>query len=100
MKYEDLSFQTIDENGIEMINDIISVIPNEKNSEEPYVVFTDYTLDENDEFIKKYGKLIKEKDNYYLKADLEQSELYYIEKQSKEEIIQYVNSAIEEATNE
>ena len=83
-----------------MINDIISVIPNEKNSEEPYVVFTDYTLDENDEFIKKYGKLIKEKDNYYLKADLEQSELYYIEKQSKEEIIQYVNSAIEEATNE
>ena len=100
MKYEDLSFQTIDENGIEMINDIISVIPNEKNSEEPYVVFTDYTLDENDEFIKNYGKLIKEKDNYYLKTDLEQRELYYIEKQSKEEIIQYVNSAIEEATNE
>ena len=63
MKYEDLSFTTVDENGIEMINDVTTIIPNKNNSSEPYVIFTDYTLDLNDEFVKKYGRLIYSDDS-------------------------------------
>jgi len=58
MKYEDLSFNAINKDGIEVICDILCVVSNEKNSEEPYVIYTDYTMDEHDEFIKQYGKII------------------------------------------
>ena len=49
MKYEDLSFTLKDDNGEDITCDILSVVPNEANLDEPYVVFTDYMLDEDDE---------------------------------------------------
>ena len=56
MKYEDLSFTVKYDNGEELINDITAVIPNPKNNEEPYVTFTDYTIDEKGEFNTYYSK--------------------------------------------
>lgn len=96
MNYNSFSFNTVDKNGNEFINDIISIIPNEKNDEEPYVIFTDYTLDTNDDFIKQYGKLVKEKDVYYIDTNLSDKEIEYIKEQSEEDIIKYVNDALEE----
>ena len=96
MKYEDLSFITKDENGEELINDITAVVPNINNSEEPYVVYTDYTLDSNGEFIKKYGRLMKEKENYYIETNLNFDEIDYINKTLNDEIVKYVNDTIEE----
>ena len=100
MKYNDLSFNVVSENGIEMINDITNVIPNNKNSDEPYVIFTDYTLDSDDEFIKKYGKLVQDGDEYYLETNLSAEEIDYINNNLNEEIVKYVNDTIEESLNE
>ena len=100
MKYDDLSFTLKNEEGEELINDILKVVPNEKNSEEPYVVFTDYSLDEKDEFVNKYGRLVKKKDNYYLETKITQEEIEYIKKKAEDEIVKYVNNAIEENLHE
>lgn len=97
MKYEDLSFNMTNENGEEFINDILSVIPNIKSSEEPYVIFTDYTLDEDDEFIKKYGRLGKKNGEFYIDTNLSNEEIDYINEELKDEIITYVNDVIEES---
>ena len=66
MKYEDLSFTLKDDNGEDITCDILSVVPNEANLDEPYVVFTDYMLDEDDEFVLEYGKLVKEGEDFNL----------------------------------
>ena len=100
MKYEELSFTTTNEEGEELINDIISVVPNPNNSEEPYIMFTDYTLDKNDDFKNQYGKLIKEGDNYLVKTNLSNEEINYIKNAQEDEIIKHVNEAIEEALHE
>ena len=60
MKYEDLSFDIINKDGLEVTCDITAVIPNPDSSEEPFVMFTDYTLDQNDNFVTYYGKIIEE----------------------------------------
>ncbi|MBR3139699.1 MAG: hypothetical protein IKF11_02375 [Methanobrevibacter sp.] len=100
MKYDDLSFTTIDENGIEMINDVTTIVPNQNNSDEPYVIFTDYTLDLNDEFVNKYGKLIQSDGHFYIETNLSDMEIAYIKDMSKDEIVSYVNSVVEESLNE
>lgn len=100
MKYEDLSFTAIDENGEELINDITKVIPNDKNSDEPYVIFTDYSLDSNDNFIEKYGKLVQQGDSFCIETNLSDREIGYIKTVSKDEIVQYVNDVIEENLHE
>ena len=100
MRYEDLSFTTVDENGIEMINDVTTIVPNQNNSDEPYVIFTDYTLDLNDEFVKKYGRLIYNNDNFFIETNLSDMEIEYIKKMSEDEIVKYVNNVVEENLNE
>lgn len=100
MKHEDLSFTVTDENGEEIINDITKIIPNEKNSEEPYIIFTDYTLDSNENFIEKYGKLVQEEDSFFIETNLSSMEIDYIKKISEDEVVQYVNDAIEENLHE
>ena len=60
MKYEDLSFEVVNDDGLEVECDILSIVPNEENKNEPFVVFTDYMLDENDEFVLQFGKVIEE----------------------------------------
>ena len=96
MKYEDLSFTMVNEDGEELINDILSIVPNERNTDEPYVVFTDYTLDAEDEFIKKYGRLGKKNNEYYIETNLSKEEIDYIKKGLEDEIVKYVNDVIEE----
>lgn len=95
MKYEDLSFE-IEENGIVVKCDILEVIPNKNNSDEPYVIYTDYSLGDNDEFNEKYGKLISNDDNYYIEINLSSDEIKFIEKSRDNEIIHYVNDIISE----
>ena len=97
---DNFSFNTIDENGEEVINDVVSIIPSEDNSDEPYVVFTDYSLDDKDEFINKYGRLKKNMDGgFFLDLNLTSYEKSYIEKMLDDEIIKHVSEAIEENLN-
>lgn len=96
MKYEDLSFTIKYDNGEELINDITGVVPNPENDEEPYVTFTDYTMDENDEFNTYYGKLVKENDEYSLNTSLTKDEIRFINANLEEEITKYVNDTIQD----
>ncbi|MDD4624551.1 MAG: hypothetical protein PHX40_04190 [Bacilli bacterium] len=94
---EDLSFVVKDEDGEGYICDVVSIIPNEENNSEPYVIFTDYFLDENNEFILQYGKLIKENDEDVLKPITDDNLINKIKEQSKDEIVSYVNQQILES---
>ena len=96
MKYEDLSFTIKYDNGEELINDITAVVPNKDSKEEPYVTFTDYTMDENDEFNTYYGKLVKNDENYSLNTSLTEEEIRYIKANLEEEITKYVNDTIQD----
>lgn len=96
MKYEDLSFTIKYDNKEELINDITAVVPNKESAEEPYVTFTDYTMDENDEFNTYYGKLVKNNDEYSLNTSLTQEEIRYIKASLEEEITKYVNDTIQD----
>lgn len=96
MKYEDLSFTIKYENGEELINDITGVVPNPSSPEEPYVTYTDYTMDENDEFNTYYGKLVKNNNKYSLNTSLTNEEIRYIKVNLEEEITKYVNDTIQE----
>jgi hypothetical protein len=96
MKYEDLSFKVTLDNGEEIECDIVSVVPNPNNKEEPFVVFTDYLLDENNEFVLQYGKVIKENDEYVLKTVNDESVIDLIKEQLTDEIVDNVNEQINE----
>lgn len=60
------------------------------------VIYTDYSLCDNDEFNEKYGKLISNNDNYYIEINLSSDEIKFIEKRRDNEIIHYVNDIISE----
>lgn len=95
MKYEDLSFE-VEENGVVIKCDILEVVPNKNDSEEPYVIYTDYSLDDNDEFVEKYGKLVSNEDSYYIEVNLSDDEIKFIEASRDNEIVHYVNKIIED----
>ena len=96
MKYEDLSFTLTDDDGEEVTCDIISVVPNEMDEDKPYVVFTDYMLDDNDEFIMQYGQLVKENDEYTLVRVDDPKVIDLIEDSLKDDIVSYVNKAVQD----
>ncbi len=96
MRYEDLSFNMRNEEGLEVICDITTVIPNPINTEEPYVKYTDYMLDENDEFRVMYGKIISENGEDKLLKIENKEEIAKIEELSKDEVVQYVNEQVQE----
>lgn len=56
MKYDDLSFEMINEDGLEIKCDILSVVP---DLDKTYIVFTDYKLDYNDDIILQYGEILE-----------------------------------------
>lgn len=56
MKYEDLSFEMVNDDGLEVTCDILSVVP---DGEKTYIVFTDYKLDNENNFILQYGQIVK-----------------------------------------
>ena len=94
MKYEDLSFVIKYDNGEELINDITAVVPNYNSKEEPYVTFTDYTMNSEGEFNTYYGKLIKNNEEYALDTEISEEEKRYIKASLEEEITKYVNDTI------
>ena len=96
MKYEDLSFTIVNKDGIEVICDITTVIPNKDNSDEPYVIFTDYTLDDKDEFVEQYGKIINVEGDYILKVIEDPKVIEMIKKESQDEVVKYVNEQVQE----
>lgn len=95
MKYDDLSFTIKNKEGLEVICDIVSVVPNE-DTNEPYVVFTDYMLDENNEFVLQYGKLVKVDEEYILKVIEDEEVVALIKEKLQDEIVDYVNKQVQE----
>jgi len=96
MKFENLSFNMINDDGIEVICDITSVIPNPQNSNEPYVTYTDYMLDNNDEFLSYYGQIITENNKTKLKKIDDADLINKIIELSNDEIVKYVNKHVQE----
>jgi hypothetical protein len=96
MDYKDLSFDIINKDGMEVTCDIKAVIPNPDNQEEPFVIFTDYTLDENDDFVNLYGQIIEENGQSALKQIIDKETINKIIELSKDEVVQYVNDQIQD----
>ena len=100
MKYEDLSFEVVNDDGLEVECDILSIVPNEENKNEPFVVFTDYMLDENDEFVLQFGKVIEEDGKYLLEKVNDKDTVMKIREQLTDDIVSYVNKAVQDNLNE
>lgn len=100
MKYEDLSFTIKNDAGEDVICDIISVVPNEDKQDEPYVVFTDYMLDSNDEFVMQYGKVIEVDGEFVLKTINDENVVNKIKAALSDDIVSYVNDQIQENIHE
>lgn len=96
MKYEDLSFTVKNSEGNDVICDIVSVVPNNDNPDEPYVVFTDYMLDENDEFVMQYGKVIEVDGDFVLKTVEDSNVIEMIKEALTDDIVSYVNEQVQE----
>jgi hypothetical protein len=96
MKYEDLSFDIVNDEGLEVTCDITAVIPNPDNSEEPYVTYTDYMLDENDNFKTSYGQIITENNETKLKVIKDTETINKIIELSNDEIVKYVNEQVQD----
>ena len=84
MKYEDLQF-TINNNGKEIVCDILSLIRKSKN--EAYVVFTDGEKDEAGEIILKYGRLVRVNDDFELRAGVDEYELETIKEAFEKDVV-------------
>ncbi len=95
MNKEDLTFE-IEKDGLNYKCDVTMVIPNDKNDDEPYVIFTTYEMDDKGEFLEYYGKLISNGEEYSVTTDLTKEEKKYIDELREDEIVSYVNTTIEE----
>lgn len=93
MEYEDLAFTVTDKNGKEVECNIVSLIP--KNDTESYVVFFDDTKDENGNIVFKYGRLVKDNDEYELKTGINENELEYIQNWFHYDMVNLASSIIE-----
>ena len=91
MKYEDMSFKIMNEDNQEITYDIMSVIPNENDPDSPYVQFTDYMLEEDDDFIMQYGQIIKNGEEYSLKVITDKTIIDRIKFDLQEEVTSSVN---------
>ena len=100
MKYKDLSFDVVNDDGIEVQCDILSIVPNEDNKNEPYVVFTDYMLDENDEFVLQFGKVIEENGEYKLQKINDTEIIKEIRSQLTDDVVSYVNKQVQDSIDE
>lgn len=98
MNIDDFSFE-IEDNGKKYKCDVLEVVPNDKSKDEPFVVYTNYDLNENDEFVELYGKLIEEDGKYNI-ISVSDEEEKYIDETRKNEVVKYVNNAIKEAIDE
>lgn len=97
MKYDDLNF-TISSGATNLKYDVIAVVPNDDCLKEPYIVFTDYILDDNDDFILYYGKLINYNGATIIKKITNSKEKSYIKERMKndEDVIK-VNRSVRDS---
>ena len=94
MKYDDLSFNVKYTNGEELICDITAVVPNDKSPDEPYVTYTDYSLDEKNNFRTYYGRIIMVDGKPVLSRELTKYEIIFIQDSLKDEIVKELNDAL------
>lgn len=100
MNNKDLSFDVKNEDGEEFTCDVLSIIPNEENKNEPYIVFTDYLLDENDEFILHFGKIKEANGEYQLVGIEEKETIQKIKEQLGNETVLSVNKQFQDFLNQ
>lgn len=74
MDENEYSFVAIDDEGNEVTCDVVSVLKDEKN-EEVYVVYTDYTLNEQEQF-NTYLSIIEENNGKFYLKDIKDREKY------------------------
>lgn len=95
MKYENMSFKAEDEDGNLITYDILSVVPNEEDEESPYVIFTDYMLEDDDDFIMQYGKIIKQGDDFAVQPIFDKLLIDRIKVESQDVVTNYVNNQVQ-----
>ncbi len=100
INYKDLSFTVTNEEGEETICDVLSVVPNEENKNEPYVVFTDYLLDKNDEFVLQFGRVIEENGEYKLMGIEDTNIIKKIREQLENDVVSFVNKQFQDSLND
>ncbi|NLA33128.1 MAG: DUF1292 domain-containing protein [Mollicutes bacterium] len=90
---ENISFTITNSNNEEVVCDIISIIPSPNNDNESYILFTDYSLDEEDNYYMQYAKIIKNED-YYI-TDIETTEeLEYVKDVFSQDLINFVSKIV------
>lgn len=95
MQYDDLKFTITDPlTNQEIECNILSLIP--KNQELSYVVYLDQSKDENGNAIFKYGKLIKEGNDYSLHSGCTNEEIEFIKKKFHEDLIDFAKNIVKE----
>lgn len=99
MNKEDFRFE-VEKDGILFKCDILEIIPNNSNKEEPYIIYTTYELDENGDFLEYFGKLIEENGDFSVFTELTKDEIKYIEETRKDEMVKYVNNTLGDVLNE
>ncbi len=100
INYKDLSFDIKDFKGGTLTCDILSVVPNEENKNEPFIVFTDYLLDENDEFILHFGKIMEKNGEYQLLGIEDRETIQKIQEQLKDDTVSRVNKQFQDFLEE
>lgn len=78
---EEYSFTIINDQGIEVTCDLISII-NDNKTNQVYVVYTDYLLTKSNKFRILISELAQEGENYILKDVKNQDKLEEIKKAS------------------
>ena len=66
-KEEEYNFTVVDDNGNEVLCDVISLLQDEKTNN-LYVIYTDYTLNENNQFNTYLSELVEKKVEFTLKS--------------------------------
>jgi uncharacterized protein YrzB (UPF0473 family) len=87
--YDDMNFTILDNNGKEVFCDIISLIPNEDNTK-TYVVFTDYSKDEDDNIVFMYGNLVIDGEDINLERNVSEDEVTYIKSKLGDDFCNHV----------
>ena len=66
-KEEEYNFTVVDDNGNEVLCDVISLLQDEKTNN-LYVIYTYYTLNENNQFNTYLSELVEKKGEFTLKS--------------------------------
>ncbi len=90
-----LSFSFVNEFNENIVCDILKIIPNEIDSNEPYVLFNDNLLDQSGEEVLQYGKVVKENEGFVLKRIEDENLVERIKDLLVEDIYKMANELVE-----